>query len=363
MFPKEFNDRRRKDDNPVSLKKILSSKARENEENTSKLTWTWIFPSRLSHFPSIHRGIRERIITSNMASLRRQFTSILFALVLTLQCLALEDAIETVQISFSIWSPVSMDFDIVERVVSNAMRDFFCEETDMVLLNTNLRSACIRRDNEEESGVSEEFKTNMLGFIKQSDPDRSYLLDDPLIVRMAFPSKRNIDLEGTLWLSDYEILQIGTKTSSRARRGNFPDEKTYLEETIQESLDRSIAEGVMNERFGDTNIIIGEYRPQEIDTDPEPVSINNDYVEPARLLRYIGIGILVGTSLIHYLLFELESRYPRPESKLKEIDVEDSQHDDAEYQRGLGTEDGVNQMLEEGRRQTEERIQSSANTV
>lgn len=300
-----------------------------------------------------------------MASLRRQFTSFLFALALALQCLALEDEIGKIQLSFSIWSPDSMDFDIVEKIVTNTLRDFFCEETDVVLLNSNLRSACIRRSNNgKESEMSEEDEMIMMGFIQQSDPDRSYLLDDPSIVRMSFPKKRDVDLKGTLWLTDYEILQIGTKALSRARRENFPDEKAYLEQTVQESLDRSIAEGVMYERLGDTtNIRIGEYRAQDMNTNLETALSTNDYAKPALILRYVGIGLLLGTSFVQYLLFELESRYPRPQSKYTDVEIEDSQHDDAECQRGLGTEEGVNQMLEEGRRQTEERIQSSAHTV
>ncbi len=366
MLRSEFNERCRQDDYHLSIKKFLSSNARENEENTSKDHVDLEFRLTIITLSCFHQGIRGRIITSNMTSLRRQFTSFLFALALALQCLALEDEIGKIQLSFSIWSPDSMDFDIVEKIVTNALRDFFCEETDMVLLDSNFRSACIRRSNNgKESAMSEEDEMIMMGFIQQSDPDRSYLLDDPSIVRMSFPEKRDVDLKGTLWLTDYEILQIGTKAISRAKRENFPDEKAYLEQTVQESLDRSIAEGVLYERLGDTNTIIGEYRAQDIDANLETALSTNDHAKSALILRYVGIGLLLGTSFVHYLLFELESRYPRPQSKYTEVEIEDSaQHYDAECQRGLGTEEGVNQMLEEGRRQTEERIQSSsAHTV
>lgn len=289
-----------------------------------------------------------------MTSLHRQFAFLLFALTLALQCFALEGRIEKIQISFSVWSPDSMDFNIVERIVLNALRDFFCQETESVLLNTNFRSACIPRENGNESAASEDNKTVMLGFIKQSDPDRSYLLDDASIVRMSFPSKRSTNLKGTLWLTSYEILQIGTKATARARRDNLPDGTAYLEQTIQESLDRSIFEGVLHQRFERTNIILGEYQPQDMDG----ISSRNEYVETARILRYIGIGLLLGSSLIHYLLYELGRRY-RPQSEYKEVEVGESQYTDLEHQRGLGTEEGVNRMLEEGRRQTE-RIRSSS---
>ena len=140
------------------------------------------------------------------------------------------------------------------------------------------------------------------------------------------------------------------------------NEMDFLEFTIQQLLDSSIAEGRMNERFRGTEIIMGQLG-QDIEKPPVFEGENNrntndasklSYAESALVLRYIGIAMLVGSFLVHFILLCCGRRY-RLERNLRELEALDP-----DYQRGLITEEGVNIMLEKGRRESTKRTMPSS---
>lgn len=293
---------------------------------------------------------------------------LLFVFTLSLHCLALEGDGQ-IQISFKIWSPILMDLDRVEEVVSGALRSYFCQETRTVLLDSNFKNACEKDVTRQDTIVSEDAKLLMLDFIKTTDPDRSFLFDEATNVLISAANENNGTIKGTIWDLEFDVLQIGKKDIGRARMANFANEIDFLEFTIQQRLNSSIAEGTMNERFRGTEIVMGQLG-QGIETLSESPLVFKDennmntndssklsYAESALILRYIGIAMLAGSFFVHFILLCCGRRY-RLERNLKELEALDP-----DYQRGLITEEGVNLMLEKGRRESTDRMPSSSQTV
>ena len=295
-----------------------------------------------------------------IVTLRRRLIFLVFVFALSLQSFALEGEGQ-IQISFKLWSPILMDLDRAEGVVYNALLSFFCQETRKVVVDSNFKNACDKDVTREDSIVSEQAKLLMLDFIKTTDPDRTYLFDEPTNVLISDAKEYNDTIQSTAWDLEFDILKIGTKDIGRARNANFSYEMDFLELTIQQRLDSSIAEGIMNERFRGTGILMGQLG-QDIETLSEGLvnPLNADdasklsYAESALILRYIGIGMLVGSFLVHCILLCCGRRY-RLERNLKELECQDP-----DYQRGLITEEGVNLMLERGRRESTQRMSSSS---
>ena len=91
--------------------------------------------------------------------------------------------------------------------------------------------------------------------------------------------------------------------------------------------------------FPESSVTLEE---DNINVDPEL-----DYEQSAIVLRYIGIVMLIGSIATSSILTYLGRRY-RLELERKELAARDP-----ENQRGLVTEQGVNLMLEIGRRESE----------
>jgi len=332
---------------------------------------------------------------------------------LALQCLAFEGD-QRISISFSIWSPISSNLDLVEERVSDALRSFLCDEGNIVLLDSNYFGACNLQDGEVTTS-----SWSMETFIKNTNTLFSYVLDEPTNVLISNAYEMNENTQGTTWDVEYDVLRIGSIDRDRASEKNLTDVKGYLERHVQKSLDLSIVDGVMNQRFVGTVIAMGIFdedigmasnsvssasegeividepelnneRPnQGIQPLPERTpmfqpgrdtnddteskykvsdkvigpfaedslastterSMNDapelDYAEAAFIIRYIGIGMVGATLLSHTILSCLGMWYRRNKER-KEVAALDP-----EYQRGLITEQGVNLMLERGRRESE----------
>lgn len=285
-------------------------------------------------------------------SIKGRILSLLFTFTLAIQCLALE-VDNQIWISFSIWSPSSMDLDLVDEKVSGALRSFLCQNANLVLLDTHFRSVCYRRAAGGEKHIFGNIgKLSMLDLIKQTDPIHSYLKDEASNVLISNLYGINGTIQGTAWDVSYDVLQVGTIEIERARMANITDEMVLLEHTIQQHLNLSITGGVMNQRLWGTEIIMGKlgqefgtmskssviFEEKNIHADPEL-----NYKESALILRYIGI-IMLAASIVSSIILAVLGRRDRmdKESKL-----------DPEYQRGLVTEQGVNLMLDKGRRESE----------
>ena len=125
---------------------------------------------------------------------------------------------------------------------------------------------------------------------------------------------------------------------------------------MEDRLYASIRNGEMNQWFAETGIIIGipeskQHPFQENSSSKEEDSISNsqevEYNEPAIILRYIGIVMIVG-SFICAIIIDFLGRCYRTNIERKKLSPPDP-----EEQRGLVTEQGVNLMLEIGRRESE----------
>lgn len=379
-----------------------------------------------------------------MAWFRRGSVFLLSTFALALRCSAFE-ADDRISLTFSIWSPSSVNFDLVEERVDAALRSFLCGEAKMVLLDTNFFGVC-------DNGSS---TWSMENFIKNANTLFSYLLDEPTNVLISNAYETNENTLGTTWDVEYDVLRIGTIVTRRANEANATNAVAFLEQNLQERLDLSIVEGLMNQRFVGTVIVMdtfdeeigtpsseseaentveddggdgAELNDQEIevlpettpvieeeDMDDEPTSNNEeadedidvmlerpelesdaekpseafvvvpgrvpmfdvrehavakeigsdvensssftargmndapelDYAESALVLRYIGIGMVGLTFVVHTILVCMGMCYKRSKERKEVSDL------DPEYQRGLITEQGVNLMLERGRQQSE----------
>ena len=301
---------------------------------------------------------------------RIPFRFVILTAMLALCSLALEEEEEYnhITFSFSIWYPAEMDFMIVDEAVINALQDFLSEDIEFILLDGSFFS--------------------MLEFIKDTDPDRSSLNDEPTNVIISedyYPYVDDTTMQRTVWNVNYDVLQIGTIEIENARLSNYTDEILYMEDLIDVGLHVSIMDGIMDQRLEGTGIIMrtvpgNEWQsfseitlPTEEDvgstdpgnesqafseiilpTDAEEEEDNNiildpelDLMKPAIILRYIGIVMMVGSISAAIILTYLGKRY-RIKKERKELSPPDP-----EEQRGLVTEQGVNLMLEIGRRESE----------
>ena len=343
---------------------------------------------------------------------------VILTAMLTLCSLALETGEEEdkhITLSFSIWYPAEMDFMTVDEAVMNALQDFFCEDIEFILLDESSRGVCNQKrtgPEEGETSFSSNFATtnsSMLEFLKNTNPDRTFLADEPTNVII---SDHNLYLDGTnilqrtVWDVSYDILQIGTIEIENARFSDYTDEILYMEDLIDGGLQVSILEGIMNQRLEGTGIIMRTVpgniwhavpeinvpteedvgtaprnEPQaflevtlpteeDVGTVPEnewqafyeinsPIEVEEgedniihldpelEFTKPAVILRYIGIAMILLSLSTAIILTYLGRRY-RIKKELKELSLPDP-----EEQRGLVTEQGVNLMLEIGRRESE----------
>jgi hypothetical protein len=289
-------------------------------------------------------------------SVKSGIVSFLLTLTLAIHCLAL-DGDDQISISFSTWSPSSTDLDLLEEQVSDVLKTFLCEDAKLIIIDDQFRNVCYKRATGGESNIiSEIAKVPVLDFIKGTDPIRSYLADGPSNVLVSDLYDTNGIMQGTLWDINYVALQVGTMDIERAMTANFTDEMVFMEHRIQKRLNVSIAEGVMNQRLMGTQIIMAKLG-QEFGTLPgnsfifEETNIiaelELEYKESALILRYIGIAMLLGSAGLGVSLTYLGKRYRLEKERMEIADL------DPEYHRGLVTEQGVNLMLERGRKESE----------
>ena len=306
--------------------------------------------------------------------------SLLFTFTLAMK----SEALSQLTISFSVWSPISMDLALVDAIVFVALRSFLCHEENITLLDDEYRNMCFERTIAGQNNVFPNVaKLSMLDFIKQSDPLYSYLADE--ISNVLVTDFYQIDrMQGTTWYITYDVLQVGSMDVEKARIANITDEIAFMEKRIQRGLDISMDEGIMNERLRGTGISMGKngqafvalpettsaFEDGNIHADPE---LNNEssytfgeenihadpdlnYEQSAEILRFIGILLLLGSFTSIAILTCMGRRYAL------EIERKETAAVDPEYKRGLVTEQGVNLMLERGRRESE-RMSSNIGNV
>jgi len=270
----------------------------------------------------------------------------LLAFAIVMHCMALDED-NQIRISFWVWSPSSMNLDLVEEVISDVLRSFLCHDESLIILDTHLRSVCNQRD------IGEKYEFSNIA--KLSDPIRSYLSDEASNVLIS----ESYEIDGTIqgaWDVNYEVLKVGAMEIEKAKMSDATDEMAYMEHRIQQHLNLSIIKGVVNTKLRGTEIMMGKLG-HEFGTLPKSSSASEEELihidpelnhrQPAIILRYIGMAMIYLTTISGIFLTYLGRRHIRDEERKEKAAL------DPEYQRGLDTEQGVNLMLERGRRETE----------
>mmetsp|Transcript_272 Transcript_272/g.685 ORF Transcript_272/g.685 Transcript_272/m.685 type:complete len:306 (-) Transcript_272:34-951(-) len=288
----------------------------------------------------------------------RRFFGLLLTLALTMSVTALETDSD-ISISFSIWSPPLIDLDFVEDIVSVALRMFLCRDANVILLDSNFRNVCYQRGILGETPIFSDIpKIPMLDFIGQTDPIRSYLVAEAAdVVIYDTP-------HGTAWDVKYEVLQIGSMEMNKTQAETVADELITMEHRIQQRLNASITEGSIHQRLWGTGIVMSQ-SGQELEAYPESsltFEEENIYADPALeykesaiVMRNIGIVMLVLSISFSVTLTYLGKRHRMEKDRKEKVAIRELAE-----QRGLVTEQGVNLMLDEGRRASE--LASNAGT-
>lgn len=290
-------------------------------------------------------------------SFTRRLFCLLLTSTLTVCCLAL-DGDGRITVSFSIWSPPRMDLDLVEDAVLAALQTFFCRDTNLILLDSNVRNVCYQRGMEGETNIFASMtRLSILDFIQQTDPIRSYLASEVTNVLISNSYDVNGTVQATTWDVEYEVLQMGSMEIEKASASNATDNMIFMEDRVQQRLDVSIANGLMHQRMRDTGITIGKFGQEWENYSETPMifeeeNINADpelhYKQAAVILRYIGIVMLIGNMSFSIALTIMGRRYRIEKDRREKVATRQSAE-----QRGLVTEQGVNLMLDIGRRASE----------
>lgn len=304
------------------------------------------------------------------------FVYAFLALVLALQCEALEGN-KIITISFSLLSPPLFDLELIDYILAVVLREFFCQDANLILLDKSFKNACYEEGNEIQAALLSNMANNlMMDLIEETDPVRSYLVEETSHVNISEPHDVEDTTRRSRWDVYYEILRLGKKDYKKATRANATDEAMYMQRVIQERLNTGIVEGAMSERLvgtGLTMLLLDEPRWNEEqdsridDSIPDPLLVDEDFDSrfdeendfeseleidfgtSALVLRYIGIVMLVLSVSFGVVLTFLGRRH---RLKKERIEKEMVTQITAE-QRGLVTEQGVNLMLEIGRRESE----------
>jgi hypothetical protein len=241
---------------------------------------------------------------------------------------------EFLTLQFSLWHPrftaedaISSKTVLFVDPVLQAIQDFLCEETELVLIQNSQNNVCMRTLEEGQSMIAQ---------------DRSSLL-------LADGEEQGI--RWTSWTLTYQVLQVGDDLFDQANNNQMLGTQV-MENVAQLALDVSIMEGTMDQRledFGAFMCPVGQEVEafQEIVEEEEGGEVEDPLVAVThpRLLRWIGIIMLitdlVGSTLLGYL-----GRRRRVEREGKGETLKKR-----EEMGGLVTEAGVDHMLEVGRRE------------
>ncbi|KAG7353237.1 hypothetical protein IV203_009286 [Nitzschia inconspicua] len=261
---------------------------------------------------------------------------------------------------------------IIEGAVLEALQTFFCEDTEVILVDANYKSLCpieggvgaFNRMGEDtlSAGAGYATTTNISArstisdFLANSKEPRSYLSASTVSFVTTPPIQRE-DGDGAVipwmtWNVAYQVVYIGTTILEQATIMNITNEEDFMETIVQLALDVSIMEGNMDARMAEHEVqmsMVGlelETFGDEVEN-LRPVSSNKkelDFQQRVEILRWIGAGSLIINVLVVVALAQMakQDRWKREE---EEEDVLLDLNDDHQMERGLGTEKDVDRML------------------
>jgi len=277
-----------------------------------------------------------------------------------------------ISLSFSIWKPPKQqqeddlrDDGLVEETILEALLNFFCQDvTDIVVLNANYNSIC-SRDRETLSSIGVNGDSSELtirtsspstisNFLSQAGAMDTYLREE--VADLFISSNERDGIEWESWQVFYHVVYIGTALLDQAEMMNFTHEENFLQDVVQLALDVSIMEGTMDARMEGTGVkmsMVGleDKIFQESDAEPQDdqseTTLELDgHLEDAKILRAIGFFLILFDCIGAFVLTRLGRRRRLAAESKALLDEEVGE------MRGLETEQSVNRMLDESRKQS-----------
>ncbi|KAL3925976.1 MAG: hypothetical protein SGILL_000023 [Bacillariaceae sp.] len=317
---------------------------------------------------------------------------------------------QKISVSFSLWDHqqqqqpenVAADDDsdaAVIEAIFTALQDFFCEDTELVVVNENYKNVCSRTstsssggnvgelssigtttdtsdsgsssatatdagDNASSSSSSSSTGSLIADFLADSNEPDSYVSDEVeslYVTNTMRTSDNSQSIEWSTWSIFYNVVYIGTTFSEQAATMNVSDELEFMEDSVQLALDVSIMEGIMDTRLEGTGLqmsmvgqevntfedsmITEDQGNEELESEDVNRSQEFDVENKAQLLRWIGVGLLVVNVAVFVVLTTLGKRHRK-----KKMEEENLLDHDLEGNQGLCTEKDVEHMLEVSRR-------------
>ncbi|KAG7367275.1 hypothetical protein IV203_029946 [Nitzschia inconspicua] len=264
---------------------------------------------------------------------------------------------------------------IIEGAVLEALQTFFCEDTEVILVDPNYKSLCpieggvgaFNRMGEDTwiaggyatattKTTTVSARSTISDFLANSKEPRSYL-SASTVSFVTTPIQRK-DSDGAVirwmtWNIAYQVVYIGTTILEQATIMNITDEEDFMETIVQLALDVSIMEGNMDARMAEHEVQMSMVGLELATFGDEvenlrPVSSNKkelEFQQRVEILRWIGAGSLIINVLVVVALTQMakQDRWKREEEE--EDDLLDL-NDDHQMERGLGTEKDVDRMLD-----------------
>ena len=238
-----------------------------------------------------------------------------------------------IDLKFSLWHPGLRAVDVKDprsELFSNvisALDNFLCEEADMVVTNSS-PTRCTSMN---------------LNF-----SDLSLLEHQNSTVEDASEG----EIEWTEWVITYAIIQVGSKFFDQAEIMDEAITVLVMEYVAQLALDVNILEGAMDRlvgvRWSPSDQENAKFQPflQKYDSSStnEDNQASDSYESPAHLLRIIGI-LMFGVNLCATLCLRRLGRLRREQ---RESEAEKKK----EELGGLVTEEGLDRILDIGKRET-----------
>jgi hypothetical protein len=296
----------------------------------------------------------------------------------------------SITVSLSTWHPnTTLDVTEMEGPILRALQLLFCNENGWIVVDDKYSTACVRslsgtsnsarsnhNGNDSNPSGNSTSSSSSEGFIEELlsevDPANSYLFSIPIGISVSDDDDGGINW--AVWRVTYEVIQIGDIFLEQAKMMNVSVPVTYMEDVTQLALDVSIMEGVMDRRLDGAGIVTStvgmelqtfeaeivsevqnetddydhDYDDEDDNDDGTSTAIEPDFYEIAIILRYVGvIMLLINATIIVLLTYVARRRRLAAEQKVRKAELE------LEESKGLVTEQGVNLMLDIGRKASE----------
>jgi hypothetical protein len=226
--------------------------------------------------------------------------------------------------------------------VLEAIQDFLCKGTDLVVLNDEGVTVCWRTVDDESMDVLP-----------------AVITEDKMGVLVRDSAETEGTIRWTTWLLTFQVVQVGDTFFDQAKNVNQTmDGQQVMANVAQLALDVSIMEGHMDEQLTELGAFmspVGEELDNffHLEDDGDYNDNNWSYAKAARILRQVGIIMFLVNLVITVLLTRLGRRRR----------LARDQDGKGIMAGGLASETGVDHMLDVGRRESIKAIHGSSEFI